>query len=150
MKFEEFKVSARRHNRACRALREKLDSISPDSVDYKHMLVSLYYLTGYVIECVLKFKILEVSGHSEDECVGKDSCLSIGVNYNSDIKIHKLERLQEYLDSKISGVSYRGSSENVESLIREWDPVIRYKDIELNCDDVCELHDHINIFFRKL
>ncbi|EME5702204.1 hypothetical protein VY440_004191, partial [Escherichia coli] len=109
MKYTEFLSSAKRHNHACRVLKEKLDSLGEDNaenVEYKFLVLSLYYLSGYIIECSIKYKIFELENYDLNSEVNEGECEKVGIDFKNKIKTHNFKRLQNYLDSLISDVSH--------------------------------------------
>ncbi|WP_157822925.1 hypothetical protein, partial [Shewanella sp. Bg11-22] len=109
MKYPEYLSSARRHKQACRVLKEKLDTYAEErenDENYKHLVISLYYLSGYIIECSLKFKIFEVCGYSTEVEIDEDECKNFGINYRKKIRVHCFHKLQNFLDSKVPDISH--------------------------------------------
>lgn len=153
MKYTEFLSSAKRHNHACRVLKEKLDSLGEDSaesVEYKFLVLSLYYLSGYIIECSIKYKIFELESYDLNSDVNESECEKAGIDYKNKIKTHNFNKLQNYLDSLISDISHVSEKKAINKLINEWTPEIRYSTIEVNYKQIKELYSHTNNFLKMM
>ncbi|MFT4928215.1 MAG: LPS O-antigen subunit length determinant protein (WzzB/FepE family) [Phenylobacterium sp.] len=153
MKYPEYLSSAKRHNQACRVLKEKLESYESDNSQdekFNNLIISLYYLSGYIIECSLKFKIFEVFSYNSNIEIDKDECKALGLNYNSQVKTHNFQTLQNLLDSKISDVSHISNQRVINRLSGQWGPEIRYEHRELQYQDVRAFYDHANRFLKEM
>lgn len=153
MKYTEFLTSAKRHNHACRVLKEKLDSLGEDNaenVEYKFLVLSLYYLSGYIIECSIKYKIFELENYDLNLEVNEGECEKFGIDFKNKIKTHNFKRLQNYLDSLISDVSHVSEKKDINKLLNEWTPEIRYSSIDVNYKQIKELYSHTNNFLKKM
>lgn len=153
MKYTEFLTSAKRHNHACRVLKEKLDSLgedNADNVEYKFLVLSLYYLSGYIIECSIKYKIFELENYDLNLEVNEGECEKFGIDFKNKIKTHNFKRLQNYLDSLISDVSHVSEKKTINKLLNEWTPEIRYSSIDVNYKQIKELYSHTNNFLKKM
>ncbi|EMY4685425.1 hypothetical protein ABK350_001687 [Escherichia coli] len=153
MKYTEFLSSAKRHNHACRVLKEKLDSLGEDNtenVEYKFLVLSLYYLSGYIIECSIKYKIFELENYDLNSEVNEGECEKVGIDFKNKIKTHNFKRLQNYLDSLISDVSHVSEKKVINKLMNEWTPEIRYSSIDVNYKQIKELYSHTNNFLKMM
>lgn len=153
MKYPEFLSSAKRHNQACKVLQDKLDSFGDndrDNDEFRFLVLSLYYLSGYIIECSLKFKIFEVIGYDENTEVDEVECQKAGINYKKKIKTHNFSRLQNFLESKISDISYLSEESTIESLLSQWNPELRYKTIQLDHNEIKSFYKHTNQFLKRM
>lgn len=153
MKYTEFLLSAKRHNHACRVLKEKLDSLGEDSaenVEYKFLVLSLYYLSGYIIECSIKYKIFELENYDLNSEVNEGECEKVGIDFNKKIKTHNFKRLQNYLDSLISDVSHVSEKKVINKLMNEWTPEIRYSSVDVNYNQIKDLYSHTNNFLKRM
>jgi len=153
LKYPEYLSSAKRHNYACRVLQEKIETYEEESAHdekIKSLVISLYYLSGYIIECSLKFKILEVSGFDFNVEVNKSECKKIGIIYHEQIKTHDFKKLQDVLDSKIPDLSHESDSDEIGYLLIKWDPKIRYEDISVEYQKVKSFYNHANGFLKKI
>ncbi|WP_157631113.1 hypothetical protein [Vibrio pacinii] len=151
MKYNEYLESARRHSYACRLMRDRANDFSDEdrnTENFKHLVCSLYYLSGYVIECSLKFKIFECCGFDSEIDIDDEECRKVGINYRKKIKTHSFTTLQNYLNSKISGITHESDDIQIVALLENWSPEIRYETRELDFDLVKNFHEHASKFLR--
>lgn len=153
MKYTEFLSSAKRHNHACRVLKEKLDNLGEDNaetVEYKFLVLSLYYLSGYIIECSIKYKIFELENYNLNSEVNEEECEKAGIKFKQKIKTHNFQRLQNYLDSLVSDLSHVSEERAINKLMNEWTPEIRYSSVDVDYKQIKELYSHTNKFLKKM
>ncbi len=153
MKYPEYLSSAKRHNHACRVLKAKIDSLDNHehgNEEFNFLVSSLYYLSGYVIECSLKFKIFEISQYALDVEVDEVECEKVGIDYNKRIKTHNFQKLQNYLDSLISGLSHSSEKKEINRLLNNWTPELRYSHFELDYNQIEEFYNHTTKYLRKM
>lgn len=139
MKYIEYKKSAARHYLVCDNLFIRFrDLISQgNESDAKKILLGIYYLSGYIYECGIKYKILELCCHDENIDVSKHSCSGYSFNYHNDFKIHDLCKLIELLDV-LAGSDARNEIIDADAdadaeLFNNWSPDVRYQ--ESICDE---------------
>ena len=153
MKYTAYLSSAKRHNHACKALIEKINSLSDqdDAIEERNFLVlSLYYLSGYIIECSLKFKIFEVCNYDENIDITEEECRNLGINYKKDIRIHNFEKLQNFMDSLNIGISYISGNSKIDNLLNNWKPDLRYEHNTLDYTSIHEMYKHTIQFLRQM
>ncbi|MFA0415646.1 hypothetical protein AB4520_17930 [Vibrio renipiscarius] len=153
MKYPEYLHSAKRHNYACRLLKERLETIddSEHNTDkYNHLVNSLYYLSGYIIECSLKFKIFECCGYDIEKDIDPLECDKYNINHRKKIRTHSFVTLQNFLSSKISDVSFESEDEKISVLLSKWTPEVRYKSQVVSSTDVVGLYLHANKFLKEM
>ena len=96
MKYTDFEISAQRHLESCYHI---LDNLAVSHIPYKkqqeiRLILNIYYLSGYAIECSLKFaffKAMRLPKSNEIEfnyTIGTEIC---------DLKTHNLAQLIRYL-----------------------------------------------------
>ncbi|WP_323898888.1 hypothetical protein [Aeromonas hydrophila] len=153
MTYLEYLSSARKHNHTCRVLKEKIDSLPVEEAsgdEYKYLVMSLYYLSGYIIECAIKFKIFQLNGYDVHAEVDAASCSKAGIDYQKNIKTHSFQRLQNYLSSLVSDLSYVSDQKDLNKLLQNWSPELRYAYFELDYLKIKELHEHTVQFLKKM
>jgi hypothetical protein len=154
LKYPEYLSAAKRHNQACRVLQVKIEScINNDEIqddNFRHLIVSLYYLSGYIIECSLKYKIFELLTFDVDVNVDKVGCRDSGLIIYKKIAIHDFARLQEQLTSQVSDLSYESLDDKIALLLEKWNPAIRYEEVAVNYQDVKALYLHTKSFLRRM
>jgi hypothetical protein len=153
LKYPEYLSSAKRHNYACRVLQDKIETYandSPNDENFNHLITSLYYLSGYIIECSLKFKIFEVISFDSNIEIDDVACKALGFNYRKKIQIHSFQRLQNFLDSKISDISHLSNESTIDHLLGQWNPEIRYEHLEIQYQDAKAFYKHANNFMKSM
>ena len=153
MKYPDYLHSAKRHNYACRILKTKLeafDASERDTDNFKHVVNSLYYLSGYIIECSLKFKIFECSGYDIEKDIDPEECKKYEINHRKKIMTHSFNTLQNFLSSKISNVSYESEVEEISHLLSAWNPEVRYISSILSYEQVVCFYLHANKFLKEM
>ncbi len=132
MFYKDYLNAARKHKYTCCVLREKLDSLdeNKDKAKYKSLLLNLYYLSGYIIECIVKYGIYDLIGYPKDKAVSELE--QKGLTYKNNIKHHRFERYTEQLNKRMSGAIplVDGHKKDIEKkviqLYKEWDAEVRY------------------------
>jgi len=130
MIYKDYLNAARKHKYTCGVLREKLENIDEnDTAKHKYLLLNLYYLSGYIVECIVKYGIYDLIGYPKKEDVSKLD--KEGLTYKNDIKHHKFKRYTEQLNKLMSGTiplvnHKKGIEKEVIQLYQEWDAEIRY------------------------
>ncbi|HEP9390005.1 hypothetical protein QSV36_11380 [Pseudomonas sp. BCRC 81390] len=153
MKYKEYLTSAKRHNHACRVLQAKLETFDEgdfNTEEFKFLVLSMYYLSGYIIECALKFKIFELKQYDPVLEVNEENCAAVGINYKKRIKTHSFSSLQNLLDSLVSGLHHTSNKGEINRLLNEWNPEIRYSHIDLEYSQIKEFYAHSNQYLRKM
>ncbi|SON51572.1 hypothetical protein [Vibrio tapetis] len=154
MKYPEYLLAAKRHSETCKVLQERIEAcLSADqeqSLQFQNLVLSLYYLSGYIVECSLKYKILDLLGFDININVDKSGCNGSGIIKYNEIATHKFDDLQNRLSSLISDLTYESNNSQIEQLLINWDPSIRYKDIDLPYSDVKDFYLHTRSFLRNM
>lgn len=154
MKYPEYLLAAKRHNEACRVLQEKIEYCLSNGLEqgfqFQYLVMSLYYLSGYIVECSLKYKILDLLGFDITVNVDKSGCNGSNIIKYNEIATHSFDNLQNRLSSLISDLSYESEDVQIELLLNGWDPSIRYKETAVNYPEVKELYLHTINFLRKM
>ncbi|MCA1898330.1 hypothetical protein [Shewanella putrefaciens] len=153
MKYPEYLYSATRHNYACRLLKDKLEAFDDsdrNSDNFKHIVNSLYYLSGYIIECSLKFKIFECSGYELEKDIDPEECNKYDINHRKKIMTHSFITLQNFLSSKISEVTCESEDKEISLLLSKWSPEVRYKSPPVNPQSVVDFYLHASKFLKEM
>ncbi len=123
----------------------------PDNSQQRIRLLSnFYYLSGYILECSLKYLILEFYGHPAAEEVNNSSCEALGFNKRNKFLIHDLSELQNKLEVKFTDFTSRSENEIINHLIDGWGPNYRYENIQRSQQDVTLFFNHAVIFTSKI
>lgn len=147
MTYKEFLNAARKHLATCKVLRDILEeSINTNNVDVaknKQLTINLYYLSGYIIECSVKYGIYVCLDYDRNHDIM--SLDTAGISFSRNIKHHRFDRYVDHLNRKISGITLidnkAGISNEVKKLYNNWDAEVRYCYNEIpekfkHCDEV--------------
>lgn len=153
MKYTEYLFSARKHNHACRVIKEKIEGLKEpelNSDEAKFLTLSLFYLSGYIIECSMKFKIFELCNYDKLIEVDENGCNQLGINYRKQIKRHNFDILQNTLSAYHGDFPHMSNNKEVNKLIKLWDPEIRYQEIVVAHSDVIKFYEHTIEFLKNM
>ncbi|MCK5523380.1 MAG: hypothetical protein KAI83_09635 [Thiomargarita sp.] len=118
MNDKKYRAAAKRHLETCEYMLDYLDQISyADSYSKENILVDIYYLSGYVIECIVSYAIgeLELSQSKITET------RKIHNFQNNDM--YFLCRNKPELEMPIESLI---KNSGVQDLYKYWNPKIRY------------------------
>lgn len=134
--YDEFLRSARKHLKTCIVIKDYLDNLEKENPKndqlIKALTLNLYYISGYVIECSIKYGIYVYSEYGRELCVKKFDIKinNINVTYNKQIKNHRYDRYADFLNFFHSGIvlidDKSDISQPVKNLYNNWDVDIRY------------------------
>jgi hypothetical protein len=139
MKYTEFKKSAKRHLDTCSHLTKTLNSVQTHASTTTHtrqeyqnnLLLNVYYLSGYVIECILKYTFFQSIHYDQRKDVEELDQHDCDRTFN-DLKTHRfdelialVEKYDKHLPSDIPILRQRSTKE-VERMFKSWDPAQRY------------------------
>ena len=119
-KYPEFKRASKKHLVACECLIESLENECKQKE--KHILTTIYYLTGYIFETILKFSLYASVSFDKNEDISKLN--SHGLTFDNDIKIHNLTKLKRVIEAK--NITSFHEYENNKNLFSTWNSEIRY------------------------
>lgn len=140
MKYTEFLDSARKHQFTCNEILKAIKIIDISNgtgrSQQKQLLLNLYYLSGYIIECSVKYSIYHLISYDRRKCVTQLN--QNGLSYQGNIRFHKFERYAEHLRVRQSGLQLIDDRKEIDKdviyIYRAWDAEVRYwfKDIDKN------------------
>ena len=135
-----FKDAAERHYQTCKILVEKLNDLSDNEHD--NILANIYYLSGYMAECAVKYRCLKILSFDDTEDSYQEPRWS-GIRIFSHLcfsdttektksqqllrKVKQGHTLPKYLE-KLSGTSVLLTTEEqlLENMQEKWHPRVRY------------------------
>lgn len=142
MKYTEFETSAKRHIESCYHILDNLTNTNSSFKKQKEdrLILNIYYLSGYVIECSLKFaffKAIRFDKNTEIESLdyndGSDIYKFPDEKGSKSLKIHRLDGLKEYLESvdkslprDIPFITQTIANPFHKTLTNKWNSEIRY------------------------
>ncbi|KAF0860240.1 hypothetical protein Y888_07350 [Mixta calida B021323] len=153
MKYTEYLFSAKKHNHTCRIIKEKIDGYDEGELETdeaKFLVLSLYYLSGYIIECSMKFKIFELCNYDRMTEIDEVGCSKVGIDYKRHIKKHNFDILQNTLSSFIGDFPHMSKDKEVNKLINLWNPELRYQDVKVDYNKVVRFYEHTIEFLKKM
>jgi hypothetical protein len=121
-KYSEFKKASKKHLVTCECLIESLENDCKQKE--KHILTTIYYLTGYVFETILKFSLYASVSFDKNEDISKLN--SHGLTFDNNIKIHSLIKLKRVIEAKNITSLYQ--YKNNKNLFSAWNSEIRYNE----------------------
>lgn len=123
---KKYKKAAHRHYKTCRELIEKIDSSKRDTKP--HLVANIFYLSGYILECIFKSYILDVE-HCKNE-------LTLDQLDKKGLKTHNIQQLWKKIDSGIKKSDFKWCD-----LSQKWDVDARY---DISAIEITELKSHFN------
>jgi len=118
--YPEFKRASKKHLIACECLVVSLENGCEQKE--KHILTTIYYLTGYVFETILKFSLYASVSFDKNEDITKLN--SHGLTFDNDIKIHNLIKLKRVIEAR--NITSLHQYKNNKNLFSSWNSEIRY------------------------
>lgn len=145
MLYKDYKNSARKHEYTCDVLFKELNELNEKiyAAKYRSLVLNLYYLSGYIIECIVKYGIYDLIGYRKDRRVTELD--ENGLTYHDHIQHHRFDRYTEHLNRRISvsiplindnKINKKRIDNKVIELYRQWDPRIRYS-YDLKVKETC-------------
>ena len=150
MRYEDFLFSARRHKYTCEVINEQMEMFPENSQQRIRLLSNFYYLSGYILECSLKYLILEFYGHPFADEVNHASCEALGFDKKNKFLIHDLFELQNKLEVKFTDFTSRSENQLINHLIDSWGPNYRYENVQSSKHDVTLFFNHTVNFASKI
>ncbi|SHF84450.1 hypothetical protein SAMN02745753_02735 [Marinomonas polaris DSM 16579] len=156
MKYKDFLNSARKHKNTCDILKKEVEVLigreSKNKARIKELTINLYYLSGYVVECSIKYGIYYFIEYDRNKDI-KDLDQN-GLTFSGQIKNHKFERYSEYLNRHKGDIplvsGFNGVSKEVKLLYKNWDADVRYLYSEIPIQfRYCDSYVHVKDFNLK-
>lgn len=130
--YKEYLRAARKHLSTCIVIREALTTLDPSAVEnhskIKQLTLNLYYLSGYVIECAVKYAIYVEIKYDKNQHINQLDTTDI--SYRKHIQRHRFDRYVDHLNSRHGGIilidNKQGISREVKKLYHNWDAPVRY------------------------
>jgi len=123
MYYPEFKRASKKHLISCECLISLLDIECKQKE--RHVLTTIYYLTGYIFETILKFSIYSAIGYQRNKDVSELN--SHGLEYTKySMQTHSLMNLKEKLEAKT--INRLKNYDSNKKLFNAWSSEDRYRD----------------------
>lgn len=124
--YPEFKKASKKHLVACECLIQSLDN-GDCSQNKDYILTTIYYLSGYVFETILKFSLYSALNFDKETNIKELDMDSF--TYNGNINTHSLSKLKRDAGSK--NISLTQQYEVNKNLFSHWKAEIRYDEVTL-------------------
>lgn len=142
MKYKEFKISAQRHIESCYHILNNLTNSNASFRKQKEdrLVLNIYYLSGYAIECSIKFaffKAIDFDEQTDIELLNhaskNDTYVFPDIRGSKSLKIHRLDGLRGYLEDvhkslprDIPFITQSITNLSHKALTNKWNSEIRY------------------------
>ena len=157
MNYYEFLNSARKHQSTCNEIflildAQKAEVSGQQKAKNKQLVYNLYYLSGYIIECSIKYAIYHLISYDRKKNIKELN--QDGITFSHNIKHHKYERYVDVLNIRQPGLvlidDIKGISKEVVSLYKLWDAEVRYWYNDIDEDKKKKLNKDNILSFYKL
>jgi len=120
--YKKYRTAARRHLDSCEYMLDYLDKISyADSYCKENILADIYYLSGYIIECIVNYAIEKLE--LPQSKIAETRKIHNFQNNDMYILYRNLPELENSIESLIK-------NSGVKDLYKDWNPKVRYKEME--------------------
>jgi hypothetical protein len=129
MIFKEYRIASERHEQACEILLKNLRQYSQEK--QQRILHQVYYLAGYIYECIYKYAIFaRLSEWNPEDPV--DVLNQDGLSFKKDINSHKFSHFKDILSTKMTTpipfINYEdGIDEEILEMYEDWRTKFRYE-----------------------
>jgi len=162
MRYKSYLNAARKHLKTCEVLLQQAENLNSQKTNDKalqqHLLLNLYYLTGYVFECSIKYGIYKAIKYDPDASVTQ--LKQANLTYAKHIKHHSFNKYAEHLTTRHAGIKLvddlTGVPVDIRILYKNWNVEWRYETLkEMRSDmrnkitvgNLSKLLDYANIVF---
>jgi len=118
--YPEFKKASKKHLQACECLINNFHTNC--NSNKKSILVTIFYLSGYILETIMKFSIYSAISYKRNEDIKKLN--NHGLTYKNDIEVHKLFKLKTLVEEK--SITRLSNFKDNQKLFNAWNSEIRY------------------------
>lgn len=145
MTYPEFKHASKKHLLSCECLVFLLKSSCEKKEEY--ILSTIYYLSGYILETILKFTIYSAIGFNKSENI--KSLNSNGLTYKDNIMIHNLNKLKREVEKR--HISSLIKFDINKKLFNSWTSEFRYEaKLKHTKSEVLDFYEFAESNFRML
>ena len=139
MFYEEYKEAAIKHLQTCRFMVKHLENIY-NIKETERITASIYYLSGYVVECILSYTIFYLIRYDSKKSVYElDNFNGCGLKFNKNFRTHKFDEKLEYIrrvggviPSNLPIIGNIQVHSKIKSMFDEWKPEVRYTTTNLS------------------
>lgn len=152
MRYSQYLHCAKKHLKGCKVL---FQSYEPDSINDMNVWIELYYLCGYILEGVVVYSVYKLNGWppGDDVCsfnekftkktgldfypIRKDEKVPSGITLMN-VHGHHFQMIAKNLlkinpsFNNVPYIGYGNIDPDIEQLIDDWNPKVRYKYVGAN------------------
>lgn len=160
MKYTEYKKSAKRHLDTCGHLIKTLNSVQAKTTHSQqecqnNLILNVFYLSGYVVECILKFTFFQSIHYDRTkdvESLDQDHCDKVF----KDLRTHRVDELialvekyDKHLPPDLPFFRQKPKKE-IEKMFKSWTPDQRYNSMGIDKTTVEEYLSVVTQIHSKL
>lgn len=132
MLYKEYLNSARKHQYTCEEILKCIKGNNANTpskqTQQKQLVLNLFYLSGYIIECSVKYGIYHLISYDRNKPVSELN--QNNLTYNDHIKVHRFDRYTEAFNKLKGGSRLIDNRSNIDREILQiyntWDAEVRY------------------------
>ncbi len=147
MIYEEYHSAAKRHRETCgfliNKLKDKKEAIDPHL--QKKLLQNIYYLSGYIIECIISYSFFRIICYDKQKSVyelDKHNCHGYIFNkyfrehskVANDLRIEEIRKRGGTIPSQIPIFGNKSVDDTTRLMYEKWDSKVRYTTSHLTFD----------------
>ena len=141
MYYQEYVRSAYRHLSTCKLLMSEVEKVHGNQSDRKHWICEVYYLSGYILECMLSYVLFyKYKDHVSNHQYYKDKFLT----HNLMSKVHYVVVVAGCQLRGVTLISTPHEKRAINSLFSKWSVNYRYEPLE------CLNKDEITIYLQSI
>lgn len=136
MYYKEYVKSSYRHLSTCKNLLADIQDPHKTDADKKHWISEAYYLSGYVVECMLSYVLFyKYNGHVETNEFYRGEFLT----HSLDSKIHHVCKVANRPLTGVHFVCVRPHDRKMNSMFSQWSVNFRYEHPnKIKIDNLCQ------------
>ncbi|WP_228200357.1 hypothetical protein [Acinetobacter sp. WCHAc010034] len=132
MQYKEYLNSARKHQYTCeeilKCIKSNSATTSQEKVKQKQLIFNLFYLSGYIIECSVKYGIYHLISYDRNKPVKELN--QNDLTFDRHIKVHKFERYTDAFNKLQGGYKLIDNTKDISpeviQIYKNWDAEVRY------------------------
>jgi hypothetical protein len=138
MKYSEYEKAAKRHRETCNILLELhkdgfIGSATLLPEQKTKMLHNVYYLSGYIIECIFSYKFFDLMGYDKNRSIRDLNQDQDGFKFHNVFATHRMDTVINYIGENggtkvdaIPIVGRKGIEDIEQKMFDEWKTEVRY------------------------
>lgn len=153
MNHKTYKKAAKRHSLTCYYIVEEIKKTNMNKYTRDHLKNNLYYLTGYILECIIcytYFNHVEINSKSD---VYQSSIFKQIKSHDVKIQKQLINEIQKNCDcSQLSETPLFGGemTKNDSTLYKRWSTTMRYKENNFSRNEIIGFYDCVSKIYSNL